>query len=41
MGTEYDGLPRQDRTLQKELGLGKNEFKKYKFHVAYGPEKSV
>lgn len=38
MGTEYDGLPRQDRILQKELGLGKKEFKKYWFHVAYGPE---
>ena len=38
MGTKYDELPRQDRTLQKELGLGKKEFKKYWFHVAYGPE---
>ena len=38
MGTKYDELPRQDRTLRKELGVGKNEFKKYWFHVAYGPE---
>ncbi len=35
---KYDELPRQDRTLREELGVGKNEFKKYWFHIAYGPE---
>lgn len=38
MGIQYDKLPKQERTVRKELNLGDEGFKKYWFHVAFGPQ---